>query len=659
MLEAFSQTEYLFANLKKRSVIGFFGNSGAGKSTLINTVVGDDILPTGGNSPTPLVTLVGHTEYKPPSLFAEVALFKRGFSPHMIHDPDHVAGTLLEQGGTEILSRGEDAYFAVVFCGADICRHVWLMDTPGDIYGAGGDKVLLSAEIANGFVLLSRHSHFLCNDDLGLLANVIRRCAPLKAYQSINHMLFVQSHCAEVEFSEIRAVFEDAVERVKNQLCETAFEFLNETGLAHAIPGEEELAARVQPFWRENEHLASQTVRRVKDMAAYLSLNDKRIAEDDIERALNWVNRVFHNAIDVSEAIQYTVKKASQRSEDARTIIDQFQSSKVAKVANSIKDLSESCGKKKSYDMKVMNNHFDLILSEEFLCALIEQNFADEKDARKRIGSYIGQMLLLRFESVLERNGKAISDEVAEMLSEWRRDQPSMRSLHILPGSEDPDSDYEMSVFDPRMKFIEGLRGAETLGAMSFYIKSFIVSNIGQSVLAGDADGYRISLGLAKHNKKVASFAMALGRSMTMGLASTRAIGCPDQDSGDGFWQKALAADVMRQMSVENIRAEFERTIDDFWSNTEKAIALGFERLRSGSDEYLELIVADISREYTESEIDAYRWTVRKASDFFSPEAPAKMGRAVLFTSIILTACALAFVVLHFHDYNLQGGFLP
>ena len=72
--------------------------------------------PLGESPTTRLVTLVGHSEYRPSSLSAKVALFKKGFSPHMIHNPDHVAGHLLEQGGEELLSRGGDAYFAVVFC---------------------------------------------------------------------------------------------------------------------------------------------------------------------------------------------------------------------------------------------------------------------------------------------------------------------------------------------------------------------------------------------------------------------------------------------------------------------------------------------------------------------------------------------------------------
>ena len=657
LFDAFDETERLFANLKKKSVIGFFGNSGSGKSTLVNTVIGEDVLPTGESPTTRLVTLVGHSEYRPSSLSAKVALFKKGFSPHMIHNPDHVAGHLLEQGGEELLSRGGDAYFAVVFCTTDICRHVWLMDTPGDIYGTGGEKALGSVELADGFVLLSPHSHFLRHNDLGLLSNIIRRCPPVKAYQITNHMLFVQSHCGDIEFGEIRAVFEDVIERTKRRLYDTAFEFLEEGGLINALPGEEELAARVQPFWRENERLATRTIRRINDMAEYLVLNNQRTVEDDIERALNRINRVFHNAIDVSEALEYTMKKAPERSKEAKDRIDQFQSSGAARVVNRLVDLAKSCEREKSHDLKAMSNYFEVIVSEKFLVPLIEQGFGDEKEAREEIGSYVGQLLSLRLEGVLEQSGKSMSAEVEELLSEWQRTQPSMRSLHASPGSEDPE--YGMSAFDPRAKFMEGLRGPEALGAMSLYVRSYIAANMGKSVFTGGADGYLLSLGLANHVTKAVSFVAALGSPVTLGLASTAAIGRPDQGLGAASWRKDLAAEVVRRLSEKNVRAECERMINDFWKNTEGAIAAGLTGVRRGSDEYLTSVMADISREYTESEVDAYGWAVRKASDSLSPEAPAKMGRAVLLTSIILAACTLAFILLHFHDHHDHGGFLP
>ena len=58
-------------------------------------MIGEDVLPTGDSPTTRLVTLVGHSEYRPPSLSAKVALFKKGFSPHMIHNPDHVGTSYL------------------------------------------------------------------------------------------------------------------------------------------------------------------------------------------------------------------------------------------------------------------------------------------------------------------------------------------------------------------------------------------------------------------------------------------------------------------------------------------------------------------------------------------------------------------------------------
>ena len=376
-----------------------------------------------------------------------------------------------------------------------------------------------------------------------------------------------------------------------------------------------------------------------------------------IERALNRINRAFHNAIDISEALQYTMKKAQQRSKEAKERIDQFQSSGVGRVVNRFAEITKSCEAKKSSDLESMSNYFEAIVSEKFLAALIEESFDDEKVAREEIGSYVGQLLGLRLEGVLKKSGKSISAEVEELLSEWQRIQPSMRNLHALPGTEDPD--HGMSAFDPRGKFMEGLRGPETLGAMSLYVRSFITANMGRTVLTGSADGYLLSLGLANHATKAASFVAALGRPVTIGLLSTAAIGCPDQSAGGGSWQKNLAAEVSRRVREKNVWAECERTINDFWQNTEGAIAAGLTGVHRGSDEYMESVMADISREYTESEIDAYRWAVRKASDSFSPAAPAKMGRAVLLTSIILAACTVAFVVLHFHHHQPHADFLP
>ena len=575
----------------------------------------------------------------------------------MIHDPDHVAGHLLEQGGTELFSRTGEAHFAVVFCGADICRHVWLMDTPGDLYGPGGGKTLRSVEFADGFVQLSPHSGFLRQDDLGLFSNIIRRCPPVEAYEVTNHMLFVQSRCGDIEFGEIRAVSDAAIKRVKRRLYDTAFEFLEEADLINALPGEEELAARVQPFSREDKSLASRTLGRINDMAAYLVLNNQRTVEDDIDRALNRLNRVFHNAIDAAEALQYTMKKAPDRSEELKGHIEHFHDSEVGRVVSRLTELTESCEGKRSSDLESMSNYFEAIVSEKFLAALIEESFDDEKEAREDIGSYVGQLLALRLESVLEKSGKLISAEVEELLAEWKRVQPSMWHLQALPGAKDPD--HGMSAFDPRAKFIERLRGPDTLGAMSFYVRSFLAANMGQTVLIGNAEGYLLSLMLANHATRAASLVAALGRPVTLGFLSTAAIGCPDQGGGAGSWQRGLAAEVARRVREENVWADCERTINDFWQNTEEAIAAGLTGLHRGSDEYLELFVADVSREYTESELDAYSWTVRKVSDSFSPVPPPKMGRAVLLTSIILAACILAFILLHFQEHHPHGGFLP
>ena len=138
-------------------------------------------------------------------------------------------------------------------------------------------------------------------------------------------------------------------------------------------------------------------------MAAYLVLNNQRTVEDDIDRALNRLNRVFHNAIDVAEALQYTMKKAPDRSEELKGHIEHFHDSEVGRVVSRLTELTESCEGKRSSDLESMSNYFEAIVSEKFLAALIEESFDDEKEAREDIGSYVGQLLALRLERFGEK----------------------------------------------------------------------------------------------------------------------------------------------------------------------------------------------------------------------------------------------------------------
>ena len=124
----------LVDGLDRKPVIGCFGNFDAGKSTLINTVIDDSLLPVSYQPATCVVNLLMHESDKPESITGNVAVFRKGFRPHLIHSRSEVAKYLIEQGDEGILNRlgvhnydsgdSHDAYIAIVFSSADILRSV-------------------------------------------------------------------------------------------------------------------------------------------------------------------------------------------------------------------------------------------------------------------------------------------------------------------------------------------------------------------------------------------------------------------------------------------------------------------------------------------------------------------------------------------------------
>ena len=312
---SFKQLKEFLKSLKKKPVIGFFGHFDAGKSTLVNTVINQSTLPARYTPTTSLISLIAHTEDRPSSLSAAAAVFRKGFNPYMMHNSDHVKDHLVEEGDISLLSRlgvhshdetvARDAHIAMVFSDADILRSVWLLDTPGDLDDMdGGDvkKTLGGVELADGIVFLSSHMGFLNASNLGTAVNVIRLCPPAETGEVTTHMLFVQSHChLEISTKEISDVRDLAVRRIKGKLDELLFKPWKEDGYIGSLPDEDQIIQRVQPFWRENQNLRTQTLIKINNMSEHLVASHEKVMAENIEGALSRLGEVLLNAVDVLE----------------------------------------------------------------------------------------------------------------------------------------------------------------------------------------------------------------------------------------------------------------------------------------------------------------------------------------------------------------------
>lgn len=610
MVRKIEQLESVVDGLNRKPVIGFFGHFDAGKSTLINTVINQTLLPTKYQPATCVVSLLMHESDKPETISGDVAVFKKGFKPHMVHSAVDVEKYLIEQGGSEILGRlgihnHEDdvlneAYIAIVFSDSEILRSVWLLDTPGDLNGSDEsdtEKALGGAELADGVVFVSNHTGFFKDSDLGFAANIIRHKPPVDKELPLDHLIFIQSHChSEISKDDVESVGRVTFKRIKKQLNNLIFSSWMEDGFILELPESSALTARVQPFWRENSEYRGDTLRKITEMASSLTLKQASIVDKYISNILKNIENILLIEIDYlnnkkTETIE-RVREVNQKDARFRELSNQL-----------IKDfnsLIESCNGHKKHDLDVMSNYYKYNTSVEGLEELINDTYSDKKEAQSELGNYLGQLLTTKLESTLKISGKAVSSELDSLLLRWQEAAPTISTTGV--NTQISDLGLEISAFNSRAAFVGGLAGLGSLGAMALYV-STIASNLGAYILVGKAAGVLVSLGLVGSVTTVTSFVAAIGGPITIGIALAAAIGYLIYRLVGGSWQNSLAKKASEAIRKESVLDDIEKAITQYWNNTSKAINAGLDELIIKTDEYIENLKADAKVEYDIDEV--------------------------------------------------------
>jgi len=618
--ETFEGSRALLDGLQRKPVIGCFGHFDAGKSTLLNTIISESVLPTKYQPATSVVNLLMHTSERPASLVGSVAVFRKGFMPHMIYDASLVDKYLIEQGDGDLLRRygmhqhdkelAQDAYVAVVFSEAEILNHVWLLDTPGQL-GDGDDsdtdKALAGVELTDGIVFMSNHTGFLKDSDLGFAANVIRPRVPVNRDDSLGHLLFVQSHChSEIPAADVDAVGLSAFRRVKRQLDNMIFAAWTEEGYIDAPPSADQLAARVQPFWRENDLYRNATLRRIREMASKLTASHEAIVDQRIDKTIKQMVAALQGAVDqLTFRKEDTIKRVQEVEEqearfrlEAGELVAQFEA------------LIASCSQRKKHDLETIGNYYRVQASAESIEKLIHETYTDKKEAQGEVVNYVTQLFTGKLESVLKTSGRSISAEVDNLLQRWQAAAPAMAvgTTSASPG----DLAIDLTAFNSRAAFIGGMAGLGSLGAMSLYVGT-IASNLGAYILVGKAAGVLASLGLVGSVTSVTSFVAAIGGPITIGIAIAAAIGYMFYRLLGGSWQKSLANKVAEALRENNLLGRLEEPVGAFWASTEQAMRAGLKELVLQTDEHINGLKRDAATAYDPVKLEHSMGTVKAA----------------------------------------------
>lgn len=557
-LDNFQAFECNVKNMKP--IIGFFGSLSVGKSTLINTIVGKNILPTSPLPATKILNLLTHADNKPSYINGSVGIFKKEFKPIMLFDQTLTQEYLIEAGDYSILNKlgvhweigNQDAYIAVIFVDAEILRHVWFLDTPGNLGNDTNDteRSLEGLKYTDAIVFISSQLNFLKSSDLGLLTQILRSNPPLFKDKPLDHVLIIQSHChSEIGNSDANTS-ENTMQRIEGSLDKFVFKPWQEDKYLNKTPSQKELIARIQPFWREKETLRNQTLLKIQEMTKnVLSYHEDNLIHD----AKQWIQELNNNIL----LMHNSTKKRNEEKSHILCEIDAL-SKKFNKQSEDITskfyDLISGCSQIKKNDIQEMANFFKSTTSSENIELLLNK-YDDLKASQLEIGSHIGQLITMKLETLLKNSGISLSNDVTNLLNKWDEMMTFSHHAYIYTKAE--------------FSFFIGLKNVSNMGAFAISSSDVIknhpfYTNCGKNRVQQDVTDFSV---IAESIMPIVGIFVATAIENTVFRATN--------DS----WKKTVSKKISKLLHDAEIWQQIEYAIIDFWDNTEKALGKGLEAL--------------------------------------------------------------------------------
>ena len=622
----FDQAVQQIKNLDRKPIVGFFGSFDTGKSTLINWLIGQDVLPVSFMPTTSVLNLVLHEKDKPQGIEGQVAVFKRGFLPYMMNDAKLVSKYLIKTGGLDLLNdfgvhkedEGDfekkrldtDAYIATVFVNAPILEKVWLLDTPGannspeaktlTARNSDTEIALSGSELADGILFLAPVAGYLQTHDCGYSGQLMRRHAPITQSKPFDHFMFVLTHCSTTPYAQIERVMKSRYSQVKTVFNELVFAPWKEENLIEKIPEVRELTDRSTPFAPDNKEYCEKFASKFDELLAYLTQNHQKTIETHISHVSKELKGKLFEAIHILESRKITCLERLEgvKEQDAR-----FRQ-EITKLDKAFQALIDSCDENRQEDIHIMQDFYRNMTNKETLIELINELYSDADEARKNIGSYIGQKFNTKLEMVLKRSGNSVSQSVDSMIDQWQRIVPDYRFQRERLESVDVDISPDLPLFDAKAAFLGGLGGLSALGAMSAWVAAMTSSNLGAYILVAKVAGVLVSAGLASSCAAVVSGVASLGGPITIGIGIATTIGYSIYKFFSNDWTEDVASAVQDSLDDEDIFRQIENTIKDFWENTKISISAGKEALAKKTEEHIAALYADAEKDYNRAELD-------------------------------------------------------
>ncbi len=601
--------------LYRKPVIGVFGHYDVGKTTVLNTILDSRLLPESYQPATSIVNLIIHEDDKPAVLGGcNVAVFRKGFLPHMVNDKAEVDQHLIKMGDYSLLEElgihdydegtNDEAYIAMVFSKAEILKKVWLLDTPGHLNEeetGDTEKALAGVELVDGLLFVSCFNGFFDSKDFAFFSDILRHREPATSDGKLEHVAIIASHCHNsITESDIARAKSNAYKRLRKQMDEFIFEpWLNEEKVKEK-PSSLDLEARTLPFWRETPEYKNALISEIATMSNHLSYNHCKLVENAISRLDEQLVKVLTNAklelLSKKQGVEERVKELDEQESKFR--------SESAEIVARFEKLISTCSSRKNEDIERVLNYYNAHMSAEGLANMVRTTFDDKKAAEESIGALVGQKLNNKVEQTLRASSDSMTNEIDLLLSQWDKSTPNMTKMIGDCSGAEGIAGGSFSAFDSRAAFIGGMSGLTSLGAMSFYVSTYITSNLGAYILVARVAGWLTRLGITSSVTTTTSFVAALGGPITVGIALASALGYGFYRLVGRDWQASFGKKVRDALAKEGTEDKLKDPVEKFWNSTNQAIREGVKGLIQDTEDYIVKLRSEATTEYDIVKLD-------------------------------------------------------
>ena len=624
-------------NAVRKPKIAVIGRSDVGKSALINTINGQEKLPTSWSPTTSIVVYLKHILDKPNFIDSDVWIFKaslnerdrdkdspddQSWNDTRLHDEGYCRKWLLAAGDISTLqSYGtrqgvrssnlmEEAGSAVVFVDSDILKNCDIMDLPG--YGTGDRKEddalsLNASQRADILIYMSIANGFMRDEDINYLREWIKTFNLAdggdNATEPLSNLFIVASQAHTVSYGnrdELKYnVLDKGCERFLYGLSDEFWETFVGQKLTY-----DDFRARFFTFTMDIMDLR-------KDLEDGLTQIIEELPKKIKEKAISLVKDYAADAkTDIyKEIVEYTEMLDEKEKYELRlSEIERNEPQREAANKAEREIVDKQIHQFHTSSLAEFTGEYNRIISIDFIVEAIKRKgYRKKKDDVGLLSSYLSSTLEEHLHKILKSKSEKLAEVVEKYIAYYEQSVSNAKfSNPNLAGVP----------FNAKRAFASGLAGLVTFGGLALWAAT--LGNLGAYILVAKGVSLLAALGIHVGGTAAAISAVsAIGGPIVLGIALAVMAAMAFFAIFSGGWQKSLAKKFVKVYEEQGALSKYKSTITTFWRDTQVAFDSSANNMEREWKDYVDNLRGIINN-YDVDDIKRRIAAAEKIKDFFA-----------------------------------------